>query len=158
MLYCNCHRRTHAAGQKGPAVKTVMKTPKNVTTAAILITAFLLLVTAGCVLFLLAARKDSEACTAEIYQDGKRILSIPLDRVSETYTLDIRGKDGCVNRIEVRPGSIGVVYADCPDRLCVRQGFVSSPSVPVTCLPNRLVILLRSRGAADDAGPDAITY
>lgn len=135
-----------------------MKNQKNIRTAAIMITAFLLLVTAGCALCFLAARKKTDHCTAEIYQDGKRIYSIPLDQVPEAYTLEIRGRDGCVNRVEVRPGSIGVIYADCPDRLCVKQGFINSPSVPVVCLPNRLVILLKSHGAAKDTGPDAVTY
>lgn len=133
-----------------------MKNTKNAKAAALLITAFLILVTACSLFCLLAVRKRAGACTAEIYQNGERILSIPLDQVTETYTLDIEGENGC-NRIEVRPGSIGVVSADCPDRLCVRQGFIHSPSVPITCLPNRLVILLRP-AAGNDASPDAITY
>ena len=40
----------------------------------------------------------------------------------------VTGSDGGKNQVEVRPGSIGIVSADCPDKLCVRQGFLSDLS------------------------------
>lgn len=136
-----------------------MENKKSIRTAALLIAAFLILVMAACLLYLLAVRNHEQNCVAEIYQNGKLVLTIPLDQVQEPYTLDIEGENGHVNRIEVRPGSIGMIYADCPDLLCVKQGFIHSPTIPVTCLPNRIVIRLRPvENAATGAGPDAVTY
>ena len=136
-----------------------MENKKSIRIAALLIAAFLILVMAACILYLFAVRNHAQSCVAEIYQDGKLILTIPLDQVQEPYTLDIEEGNGHVNRIEVRPGCIGMISADCPDLLCVRQGFIHSPAIPVTCLPNKLVIRLRPvENAATDAGPDAITY
>ena len=54
------------------------------------------------------------------------------------------GSDGGVNRIEVEPGRLRVAAADCPDRICVSQGWLSDQSVPIVCLPHRLIIKLRS--------------
>lgn len=128
--------------------------------AAIIISIFLCLVTVLCLLYLLLVQNDTRDCVAEVYQNGHLILSIPLDQVKETYTLDVENTDGRVNRIEVRPGSIGIIRADCPDKLCVNQGFIDSPLIPITCLPNRLVIRLRHtrKNSADPSAFDAVTY
>lgn len=122
-------------------------------------TAFLILVTAACLICLLIVQGSSGSCIADIYQNGQLILSIPLDQVSEPYVIDIEGENGCHNQIEVRPDSIGVISADCPDLLCAKQGFIHTPTIPITCLPNKLVIRLRpARRSFDDNGADAITY
>lgn len=136
-----------------------MDNKKSIRTAAILITTFLILVMAACLLYLIAVQGSPKSCIADIYQNGQLIQSIPLDQVSEPYVLNIEGENGCYNRIEVRPDSIGVISADCPDLLCAKQGFIHTPTIPVTCLPNRLVIRLRPADhSAGDNGTDAITY
>lgn len=136
-----------------------MKHKRSVNTAAVLITVFLILVTAACLLYLLIPR-SGDGCVAQIYQNGQLIRSIPLDQVTEPYTFEVENAEGGINRIEVRPGSIGVIWADCPNRLCVHQGFVDSPAIPVTCLPHKLVIrLIPAQGTrTDSAVPDATTY
>ncbi len=132
---------------------------KNTRAAALMVTIFLVLVTAACLLYLIMSDGRNGSCIAEIYQNGRLIRSVPLDRIGEPYTFDVKGENGCVNRIEVRPGSIGIIWADCPDQLCVRQGFADSPTLPVTCLPNRLVIRLVPEDTGfTDAALDAVTY
>lgn len=86
---------------------------------------------------------------AIIYQDGKVIETIDLSAVEEAYEKRIEGENGNYNIIQVRPGSIGVIEADCPDKLCQKQGFISDGSVPVVCLPNRLSIEIK-KGATDE--------
>lgn len=136
-----------------------MDNKKSIRTAAILITTFLILVMAACLLYLMAVQNSSESCIADIYQNGQLIQSIPLDQVSEPYTLEIEGENGCYNRIEVRLGSIGVISADCPDLLCAKQGFIHTHTIPITCLPNKLVIRLRPADhSAGGIETDAITY
>lgn len=93
--------------------------------------------------------------TADIYQDGNLLTSIALDDGAVPYSFTVTGTNGCFNEIEVRSGSIGIVSADCPDKLCIHQGFVSNSKLPIVCLPNRLVIQLRED---DSASFDAITY
>ena len=85
---------------------------------------------------------------------------IPLSDVKEAYTFTVTGATGSQNEVEVRPGSIGILSADCPDKLCVHQGFISDSRLPITCLPNRLVILLHpaEQAETDSAAIDMITY
>lgn len=126
---------------------------------AAMIAAFLLLLSAASLLYLLSG-KGRTGYTADIYQNGILIKSIYLNDIGETETFTVQGGNGCVNEIEVRPGSIAIISADCPDKLCVRQGFVSDSKLPITCLPNRLVIRLRPISDSPETGeaPDAVAY
>lgn len=136
-----------------------MQNPRRIRLTAALTGAFLLILCAFSLLYILIPRHASCACIADIYQDGRLLTSIALDQVQAPYTFTVTGADGGENQVEVRPGSIGILSADCPDKLCVRQGFLDAPGIPVVCLPHRLVILLRS---ADTPQPsenfDIISY
>ncbi len=101
---------------------------------------FLLLLALFCILWILVQSRQSQESEALIYQDGVLLERINLALVDTPYTFTVTGEGGCTNVIEVRPGSIGVLSADCPDQLCVHQGFTDSSLVPIVCLPNRLVI------------------
>lgn len=137
-----------------------MKTQPGSRKTAFLTAAFLALICLASLLYLLLPTRNNTECTADIFQNGILIMSIPLNEETESRIFTIEGENGCVNEIEVRPGSIGIISADCPDKLCVGQGFISDTRLPVTCLPNRLVIQLRpvSGTAEDTAVPDIISY
>ncbi len=85
-------------------------------------------------------------------------MSIPLDQVTQPRQFTLYGENGCSNTLEVRPGSIGIVSADCPDKICVQQGFLHDSRLPVTCLPNRIVITLEPSGEDGDSQLDGITH
>lgn len=93
---------------------------------------------------------------AEVYQDGVLLRRISLSEVKAPYQFTVKGKDGCENVIEVRPGSIAIVSASCPDKLCVHMGSRSDSLLPIVCLPNHLVIRLHRE--SDEEETDAITY
>lgn len=101
---------------------------------------------------------ESGSVTAEIYQDGVLIQSILLNEVTEPYTFLVTGENENQNEIEVRTGSIRVLSATCPDKLCVHQGFISDSTLPITCLPNHLVIQIREEKKTETNLPDVITY
>lgn len=86
---------------------------------------------------------------ADIYQNGKLIQSIPLNHVQEPYIITLTDTDGGTNTIEVRQGAIGIIAADCPDKICVNQGFIVNSLTPITCLPHRLVIEIRGSSTTD---------
>ena len=58
---------------------------------------------------------------------------------------------GRTNTITAQPGRIRVESADCPDQVCVDQGWISDGTVPVVCLPNRLVIQIEGGGDGLDS-------
>lgn len=75
------------------------------------------------------------AAFAEVISGGKVfcVLDLSLDR-----ELTVTAPGGGENTLSVRQGTIGVIHADCPDKLCIAQGFCSGGRI--ICLPNRLVI------------------
>jgi hypothetical protein len=97
---------------------------------------------------------------AYIYQNGELLEKINLESVHTSYKLMITNIDEQWNEVEVRPGSIGIIHANCPSKLCVSQGFVSRSLLPITCLPHRLVIRLQFEDDAvtGELPMDAITY
>ncbi len=92
----------------------------------------------------LGADGSSRKMTADIYQNGELVKSLPLENDTENYTITIYTADGGSNVIEVRGREIGIISADCPDKLCVRQGFRHDSLLPIICLPHRLVIQIRA--------------
>lgn len=129
---------------------------------ACLLAAAAILTVCACLAYILRIRAaaPSASLTAELYQDGVLIRELSLNKVEEPYTFTVEAQNGGFNTVEVRPGSIGIISADCPDQVCVHQGFIGSSLLPVTCLPNRLVIQIRETGpvASQEPQPDGIAY
>lgn len=106
-------------------------------------------------------RRNGQALYADLYQNGELLQTIRLDTVTAEYTFEVSGNAGATNTVCVRPGSIAIVSASCPDQICVHQGFISTSLLPITCLPNRLVIRVREEAVClDDTTlvPDGVTY
>jgi hypothetical protein len=112
----------------------------------------------GSLLWILVTSHNTEAVIAEIYQDGVLIRTIPLNRVDTPYTFTVTGENGCTNEISVQPGKIGILSANCPDKICVHQGYIDSSLLPITCLPNRLVIRITEEVQGGNIPVDALTY
>ena len=91
---------------------------------------------------------------ARIEQDGVCVKEIDLSRVTEPYSFVLETTDGGSNTIEVEPGRICVSEADCPDGICVRQGWLAHGAGSIVCLPHGLVIRL---AGSSDSGADAVT-
>ena len=58
-------------------------------------------------------------------------------------------------QIVVHDGQVGFSHSNCPDKTCVRTGFLSIPGDLAICLPNKIVLRVRG-GKGDEL--DAITY
>lgn len=91
----------------------------------------------------------TSAATANIYLDGQCIRSIDLSQVTEPWSFTVEGSAG-TNTVLVEPGRICVSHADCPDQVCVNQGWISNSVVPIVCLPNRLVIQIGDSAQTTD--------
>ena len=76
---------------------------------------------------------------ANIYRDGVPVCSVDLSLVTEPYEFTLTDGRG-VNVIRVEPGRIAVAEADCPDKICVKTGWLSDSAFPIVCLPHRLII------------------
>ena len=91
---------------------------------------------------------------AHITQDGVLLYEINLKKETAQRYIDITAEDGTIlNRICIEPGRIRVVEANCPDQVCVNQGWIKDSALPIVCLPNKLI--LEITGGEETA--DAIT-
>ncbi len=66
-------------------------------------------------------------------------------------TLVVKGFQG-ESRLEAKDGRVRMVDSACPDKLCVRTGWISRPGESIVCLPNRVVIEIVS----GEGGPDVV--
>lgn len=89
---------------------------------------------------------------AKIYVDGELFRQIDLAHLDgETeFTIDVGGQK---NVVRARRGAICMAEANCPDQVCVRQGWIEGGAAPIVCLPHRVVIQLE---AGADSKIDAI--
>lgn len=142
-------------------------TRKNYITSAIFMSLAILLLTLICLIWI--ARHSSvnsantENRTADIYQNGILLKSVPLTAGQEPYSFTITGENGCFNKITVGDGCIGISSASCPDKLCVHQGYINTSLLPITCLPNKLVIQVRENDSdsfieENSSGLDIMAY
>ena len=83
--------------------------------------------------------------------------TIDLSDVDEPYQIKLEYGDNDYNIVEVRQGSIGIVEASCPDHLCQNMGFIDSSVMPITCLPNHLIIKVVT-GQSDTENIDSVAY
>ncbi|MDY3917646.1 MAG: NusG domain II-containing protein [Candidatus Limivivens sp.] len=79
---------------------------------------------------------------AEILIDGQSfgIYSLQDSRVIDT---------GTGNRLEIRDGTIRMIWADCPDELCLHQKAASRTGENIVCLPHKLVVRILSGEEAE---------
>ncbi len=122
----------------------------------VIILLLVLLLSGGAALWLNS--RSASGMVANIYQDGVCIRSIDLSRVTtaETYPVE---SDAGVNIIQIEPGQIRILEADCPDQVCVQAGWLTDSAAPIVCLPHRLVIRLEKTAAGNqtDLQIDAVS-
>ena len=77
----------------------------------------------------------------QIVQDNQILYTLDYP-TQGTQTFRIDAPDGGWNEITIKDGSICISDADCPDKTCVKTGLLRSESLPIVCLPHKLVIQL----------------
>lgn len=79
---------------------------------------------------------------------GKEIGRYPLDKARR---IEISDTNACV----IKDGRVQMVYADCPDRLCMHQKSIGAEGGAIICLPNRVLLQITEAGQ-DPEKPDAV--
>lgn len=86
---------------------------------------------------------------AEIKVKGEIYKEVILDKSKPKETMTIKTDLG-ENVIEMANGGIRVVDADCPDRLCVKDGYKYNPGEVIVCLPHQVVIEIKGENNKSD--------
>ena len=87
---------------------------------------------------------------ARITLSGSTVMEVPLDK-SGVYSL----KEDPSIRFEIKDGAAAFVDADCPDKICENEGFLSKDGQTAVCLPRKVSLTIVAAGESD--GPDMIT-
>ncbi|MGN0840297.1 MAG: NusG domain II-containing protein [Candidatus Ornithospirochaeta sp.] len=99
--------------------------------ADVLVIVFFLVV--SLLLFLLIGKRK-EGSEVRVMVEGKEIGVYSLSRDGE-FSLN-----GGTNTLIIKDGKAYMADADCPDKLCVRQGKIHRNGETITCLPNKLTV------------------
>ena len=109
----------------------------------------MLIIISAAVYFTTSSYYSSKRVYAEILHDKKVIKKVDLSRPSEFSLPDIPNIT-----FEVKDNSIAFIHSDCPDKICVKTGFISHAGSSAACLPNKTVVRIVS-DSPDDA--DAVS-
>lgn len=102
---------------------------------------------AGIIAYIMMKNVSTENPTAEIYQNGELIRTVPL---SEDCEFTVTCAEGS-NTVTVKDGAVMISAADCPDKVCVKTGAINGGAVPIVCLPHRLEIRVVNGDSDADA-------
>lgn len=88
--------------------------------------------------------QPSNSLIAVVTREGKQIAEIDLNKVQETQYVKI--EDGIKLTIEAEKGRIRVLDADCPDKICVKYGWLTKPGDQAICLPSKTIVKIKGEG------------
>ena len=114
---------------------------------------FAAVIAACLIVWFIRGVKPERNIKARIELDGELIREIDLSEVAEPYEFTVEAENG-KNTVRVEPGRIAVVEADCPDKVCIKTGYIENGVVPIVCLPHRLAITVTGSGEYDAVAGD----
>lgn len=105
----------------------------------------LLLLSLGAFLWRQWSREEGSYVIVRL--DGQEVARYALT-ADGSYPLN-----GGSNILVIQGGAAYIAEADCPDKLCVRQGAICDAGACITCLPNKLTVTVYG----DDSGYDLVS-
>lgn len=87
---------------------------------------------------------------ATIKQDGKIIKTIDLSKVSKAEEIRVPSESDHYNIIKVEKGRIRFIDADCPDKICIKAGWLKKPGDSAACLPHKIIITIQGQNSEVD--------
>ncbi|MGB9681867.1 MAG: NusG domain II-containing protein [bacterium] len=99
--------------------------------------------------YLFNSFKSILGTTVIIQVSGKETIRLPLNR---DKTIKVQGPLG-ESIIEIKNRKVRMLFSPCPDKLCMKQGWIDKTSQSIICVPNRIIIKIEGRATFD-----ALTY
>jgi len=84
---------------------------------------------------------------------GEIVKYIHLQNDENVQRLEIEGKVGLLI-IEIKDGMVRMVSSNCPEKICIKQGWIKNPGQSIVCVPNEVVVYIDND---NEELPDAIT-
>lgn len=112
--------------------------------ADMVLVAVILGIAAICLFMGKTIKENGNSVTVSV--DGRKTAEYSL---SESGTYELSGYAGGYNTLVIEDGVAYLTEADCPDKLCVKQGKVSKAGETIVCLPHRIVIEVVGEGEGE---------
>lgn len=88
-----------------------------------------------------------------IMADGQVYQKIPLVPELRDSKFIVKSKEGYMY-VEIKDGKVRVIDSTCPDKLCIKQGWISNVGETIVCLPNRITISI----IGGNSSVDSVSY
>lgn len=90
-----------------------------------------------------------------IYSDNQLYQKIAVTDDEFRKTIPIENKYGH-NTVKIYDGGVSVTDSDCPDEICMQEGFIDKPGESIICLPHKLLIEIDGTKKEKDTEVDAV--
>lgn len=107
----------------------------------ILVAVLLLIAAASYILFTLSDEKPNKIV---VRVDGEIVETFDISQ-DGTYSLN-----NGTNILVIKDNEAWLTEANCPDKLCVKQGKISKVNQCITCLPNKLTVTVEGENSDVD--------
>jgi len=87
----------------------------------------------------------------DLYVDNKLLSQIDLNKNGD---IKVPGRNVILS---VKNHAIAFTQSDCPDKICIKTGYISQPGQTAVCLPNRVAIKIITKKPDKDA-PDLVAW
>lgn len=104
------------------------------------------------ILFINSLNNSSSGNILVIEVNGKLYDEYKLDTINFHKIIEINTKYG-YNKVEITKNGIRIKESDCPDKICVKSGYISNKGEMIVCLPNRLILKIEG-----DESVDGVAY
>lgn len=81
---------------------------------------------------------------AVITRNGERIAELNLSTIEEPQHIHL--EEGIPLTVLAEKGRIRVEEADCPDKICVKAGWLTKPGDRAVCLPSKTIVTIEGEG------------
>ena len=106
------------------------------------------LLAAGSLLLGLGSRLAGAGTVAEVWQGGKLVRILRIHELTTPVEFEL---DGLIhNTIVAERGRIRFTEADCPDKVCVHTGWISTAGQIAACVPNRALVKIVGKSSDED--------
>ena len=119
----------------------------NKATKAILAVLVLAVLASGAWIFFGKSSADNPRVVIEV--DGEVYASYDMDEVKGI--IPISTPNGGENRLWVQEDLVFMDEANCPDQTCVKQGVIKDSTVPIVCLPHKVIVRIEGGESGLDA-------
>ncbi|MBC8183577.1 NusG domain II-containing protein [candidate division KSB1 bacterium] len=107
---------------------------KLLTTGDKLLVAMLIILGITSIFAINKKRLPGETCSVEVSGEKTHHL-----KLSENQNLCVEGSMGKTS-IQIKDNKVCVTHSDCPEKICVRTGWISNVGQIIVCVPNKVVI------------------